>query len=154
MEAHGNALDDDTLVAIRRVKHALVKEGGATGFELTSSLRTSVKHSWQRYQNDLLRKRNTSSSTSGSSAITNGSSTKRDEVKEIDVKIREVESGIKVAEKAVVDGNEAMKENLKASTVNRQKLIEASQLIEMGVGRKRVLSEELEELRKRRLTGK
>ena len=124
LEVHGNSLDDDTLVAIRRVKHALVKEGGATGFELTSSLRTSVKQSWQRYQNDLLRKRSTSQASTA-----NDSSNKKDGIIEIDAKIREVESGIKVAEKAVVDGNEAVKENLRASTVNRKKLGEASQLI-------------------------
>lgn len=57
LKAHDNLLDDDTLVAVRRVKHALVKDEGATGFELTSLLRTSAKPSWQHYQNDLLRKR-------------------------------------------------------------------------------------------------
>lgn len=149
LESHGNSLSDDTLIAIRRIKHALSK-CDILDFELTPALRLSVRQSWQRYQSDLILKRN--ESQTAKEACT---PKKKNELSKIDQRIKEIECGIKVAEEAVEEGNNEMKEILRSSTLNRQKLEEAGSNIEMGVKRKRTLSLELEDLKKNsRLSGK
>ena len=57
LERHGNSCDENTIIALRTVKHELCRVGGKMNFPLTKGLRTSVHETQMKYFADLEERR-------------------------------------------------------------------------------------------------
>ena len=53
LDAHGARLGEDTIVALRRIKHLSIQVGGVLNFKITKPLLESVKLSRSKYEEEL-----------------------------------------------------------------------------------------------------
>ena len=73
-------------------------------------------------------------------------SQKRNELAETENKIKDVERGIEVADKAIKDGSDKLTRDLNKKPLNQEKLQYDNQMIQMGLRRKNKLTEDLSKL--------
>ena len=76
-------------------------------------------------------------------------SQKRNELAETENKVKDVERGIEVADKAIKDGSDKLTCDLNHKQLNREVLQYDNQMIQIGLCRKRKLTEDLSKLIKK-----
>ena len=145
IDAHGTRIGEDIIVALRRIKHRLLLVGGVVNFEITGPLIESVKLSRSKYEEELKEKERKSRSENKVKEIHN-----RNAIQDIETEIKKIERDIEVADKAISDGSSKLAAHLSAKKIEPEKLHEDNSLIQMGVQRKKKLSEDLSNLRKKK----
>lgn len=151
LQSHGSSLSEDTLIALRRVKDSLLRVGGLNNFTINRSLLSSVRQSKQRYKDDLELKRKISKDEHEKRKENEKNAAQKSLISQIDAEILQKEKGIEVAEETVIDGNRKLQELLMKKPLNQKAVQCASSQIEMGLTRKRQLTDELDNLKKRKV---
>ena len=145
LDAHGTRLGEGMIVALRRVKHRLLQVGGPLKFEITRPLLVYVSESCSKYKEELKANEEKARSLKRGKEAQNENS-----IRNIESEIKKTELGIEVAEKAISDGSSKLQAHLAANTLDPMKLQADSSLIQMGLERKKKLSEDLSNLIKRK----
>ena len=145
IDAHGTRIGEDVIVALRRTKHRLLQVGGVTKFKITRPLLQSVKLSRSRYEEELREKEQKARSERMDKEIQS-----KNAIKDIDSEIKKIEMGIEVADKAISDGSRKLEVHLLARKLDPEKLQQDNSLIQMGLQRKKKLTEDLSHLIKKK----
>ena len=133
LDAHGTRLGEDTIIALRRVKHRLIQVGGVAKFQITRPLIDSVKLSRKRYEEEqkaLAEKKKKKANKKGN------------DIQDIETEIKNLEKGIEVADQAISEGSSNLEAHLNAKHVDTKKLQADNHMIQMGLQRKRKLLQE------------
>ena len=141
LDAHGTRLGEDTIIALRRVKHRLIQVGGVAKFQITRPLIDSVKLSRKRYEEEqkaLAEKKKKKANKKGN------------DIQDIETEIKNLEKGIEVADQAISEGSSNLEAHLNAKHVDTKKLQADNHMIQMGLQRKRKLLKEISELIKKK----
>lgn len=143
LDAHGTLLSEDMIIALRRIKHRIIQVGGVLKFEITKPLLKSVQISRNKYNEELAAKKEMSSKRKREKE-------EETELTNIEKKIKNVETAIEVAEKAISDGGKKLERHLAATPINPSQLQADNSLIQMGVERRKQLNAEKEDLLNKR----
>ena len=144
LDVHSTNIGEDLLIALRRVKHRLLQVGGVTKFEITPSLLEHVKQSSSRFHGELKTKERKQNKEKEIDIQENN------ELSNIEDEIKIKEKGIEVAEQAISDGSKKLEQHLAVKKLNTAVLQKDNELIQMGMQRKRKLSDELANLMKKK----
>ena len=115
LDAHGTRLREDTIVALRRVKHRIIQVGGVLNFQINKQVLESVKLSRGRYEEEL--KANEQINLNNSEV---NEMQESNELIETENKIKDVERGIKVAEEAIKNGSDKLNHDLNSTFRSRK----------------------------------
>ena len=143
IDAHGTSLSEDMIVALRRVKHRILQVGGILNFQITRPLLESVKCSRSRYVQELKAKEEVRSKRKRDSEDSS-------EFLKVESKIKNLETGIEVAEKAISDGSSRLERHLAKTPLDPVQLQADNALIQVGIERRKKLNDELAILTKKR----
>ena len=142
IDSHGTSLSEDMIIALRRVKHRILQVGGILNFPITRPLLESVKSSRSRYVQELKEKEVRSKRKRDNQ--------EKSELLKVESEIKNLETGIEVAEKAISDGSSRLERHLAKTPLDPVKLQADNALIQMGVQRRKKLNDELAILTKKR----
>ncbi|CAL4118339.1 unnamed protein product [Meganyctiphanes norvegica] len=92
------------IIALRRVKHRILQVGGILNFPITRLLLESVKSSRSRYVQELKAKEVRSKGK--------WDNQEKSELLKVESEIKNLETGIEVAEKAIRDGSSRLERHL------------------------------------------
>lgn len=163
---HGSNTSEQTLESIRLVKDYLIKCGGVDKIYITKNLLSSCKSAYSRYHKDLEEKKKMALAEESIRKAKEVEKAREDtqkslkkakdeELKIMSDEISVIKTGIVVAEQSITEGNDRLSEILKDKGIlTKGKLVEELQKvqskIDMGVKRKRDLSEQLDILEKKK----
>ena len=150
LAAHGNALKEDTIVALRLVKDELCSVGGMENFKVTKPLMRSVKGAYARYEAHLAaqreleikKKRMEQEREQKEKENTDRIQT----LQKLDQDIVYTKDSIKQLESTLDEANKDIKEALREPVMIKDRIAKAHTLIDMALERKRKLETTLEDL--------
>ncbi|CAL4090720.1 unnamed protein product [Meganyctiphanes norvegica] len=126
IDFHGTSLSEDMIIALRRVKHRILQVGGILNFPITRPLLESVKSSRSRYVQELKAKEEVRSKRKRDNQ-------EKSELLKVESEIKNIETGIEVAEKAISDGSSRLERHLAKTPLDPVKLQADNAIIQMGV---------------------
>ena len=160
LNIHGYSLGEDTIVAIRMIKDYIIKCGGSEKVPVSNALLKSCKQARNRYHADLEEKRQLALKEEGArkaaaeaaaakDAVQEAEKKKEKKMKKIKKEIETLESGMKVAELTITEGNQELSGVLtKSQKLSKSQLVEkmttAQAKIGMGVKRKNELQKDID----------
>lgn len=150
LAAHGNALKEKTIVALRLVKDELCSVGGMENFKVTKSLMRFVKGAYASYEADLAAQRELEIRNK---RIENEQEHKEREntdriqtLYKLDQDIVYTKDSIKQLEFTLDEANKDIKEAFREPVMIKDRIAKAHTLIVMALERKRKLERTLEDL--------
>jgi hypothetical protein len=148
MDVHGCSLDNKTLVSLRTIKDACIREGGFLNIKITNSLIQSVKGAYQKYNAALEEKKKLEEAIAKREKEELGMKRKR-EGEALVEEISRKKVAIEVTEEQIQDANTELQEILKCKTLSRSKLLKVNTRLNLAIQQKKTLSKELEDLEKK-----
>ena len=150
LAVHGFSLKEETPEAFRFVKDFIIKSGGGDEVEVTKELRKSCEASHSRYQFYLSQQKKEEEEEAARKKALEELERRKDETENLERERDILMKSIKVAENCIEEGNLELSAVTMSKTLDREKSIAANTKITMGLKRKSELSQELDELEKKR----
>lgn len=157
LQTHGGSTQEETIEAIRLVKDYIIQQNGTNNVIITKEMIRSSDNARSKYEEHLAAEREIREKTEREKLIAaaeieaNSAKAKAAQEQEnVQQDIVILSTGIEVAEKSVIEGNQALSECLKSKSLDRKTIQAIQSKIEMGIKRKIELTKEIESLQSKK----
>lgn len=148
-----SSLKEDTIVALRLVKDAVILYGGVSNFPIDKGLLNSVKNSRAAYQAHLETQQTEESEIKKRKAenenLIKTKKQKTDKIEEIKKELKEERVILEAAESLIKKGKDDMDKEMSSKILNKLKIIKAREYMQMGIEQAKTINEKIIELLKK-----